>query len=247
MILLLRKKTLNLFITGFFFIGLSIGTYNFAIHPNMNKWKEEKIVITDVKTSRKAVSLTFDDGPNPKNTPVVLDILKKHNARATFFVTGMHAQQYPSLIQRMVLEGHEIGNHSYSHADFNHKSTEFILNEIRKTNEIIFMLTKKKPALFRPPGGYLSYDMVALVKQEKMTIAYWTYQQDSKDWRGVNASQIANHVIENIKPGQIIILHDGCANGLQTAKAVDVIISKLSNQGYEFSTMSDLIKLAKKE
>jgi peptidoglycan/xylan/chitin deacetylase (PgdA/CDA1 family) len=246
MIFLLKKKTVNLFVTGIFFVGLSIGTYSFALHPNMNKWKNEQIVVTEVKTDRKAVALTFDDGPDPTNTPVLLDILKKHNVPATFFVTGIHSQEYPALVQRMALEDHEIGNHSYSHPDFNHKSNKFILNEIRKTNKIIYKLTGKQPVFFRPPGGYLSFDMVDLIRKEEMIIAYWTYQQDSKDWANTSASRIADHVIKNIKPGQIIILHDGCPNGLQTAKAVDTIIAKLSIQGYEFLTLSDLIKSADK-
>lgn len=247
MILLLRKKNIGFFFTGLFFLFLSFGIYNFALHPNMYKWKKEKIVITDVKTDEKAVSLTFDDGPDSRNTALLLDTLKKHSTRATFFVTGINAEKNPFLLQRMRHEGHEIGNHSYSHADFNYKSTEFILDEIVKTNDIIFRITGQRPTLFRPPGGYLSYDMVDLVRKENLTIAYWTYQQDSKDWRGIKASQIANHIIRNIKPGQIIILHDGGPNGMETVKAVDMLIPELTKQGYRFLTVSELIKLENKE
>ncbi|MBC7076420.1 MAG: polysaccharide deacetylase family protein, partial [Syntrophomonadaceae bacterium] len=90
-------------------------------------------------------------------------------------------------------------------------------------------------------------DMVDLVRKENLIIAYWTYQQDSKDWRGIKASQIANHIIQNIKPGQIIILHDGGPNGMETVKAVDMLIPELTNQGYRFLTVSELIELENKE
>ncbi|MDD3880452.1 MAG: hypothetical protein PHP26_10790, partial [Syntrophomonas sp.] len=84
-------------------------------------------------------------------------------------------------------------------------------------------------------------------QKEKITIAYWTYQQDSKDWQGNSSSQIAAHIIKNIKPGQIILLHDGYKNGLETARAVDELIPKLKQKGYRFLTMSDLMLLEKQE
>ncbi|ABI68379.1 polysaccharide deacetylase [Syntrophomonas wolfei subsp. wolfei str. Goettingen G311] len=247
MFFVLQRRSVGFFLGGILFLGISLGAYNLALHPNMHNWKAQKLVITDVKTTEKAVALTFDDGPDPVNTPVVLDMLKKHQAQATFFVVGIRAEKQSDLLQRMANEGHEIGNHSYSHADFNHKKKEFYQEEIRKTNALIERISGQKSKLFRPPGGYLSYDMVEVTQKEKVTIAYWTYQQDSKDWQGNNSSQIAAHIIKNIKPGQIIILHDGYKNGLETARAVDKLIPELKQQGYRFLTMSDLMLLEKQE
>ncbi|QGT99741.1 Putative polysaccharide deacetylase [Candidatus Syntrophocurvum alkaliphilum] len=245
--LFIKSKAITFFISGILFISLCLAVFNFGAHPYFQNWKKEKVLITEVKTEKKAVSLTFDDGPDPINTPVVLDNLKKHNAKATFFVMGSRAEKYPDILKRIASEGHEIGNHSYSHVDFNHKDNKFLLNEIERTNAIIYQITRQKPSLFRPPGGYLSYALVELTKDKDITIAYWTYKQDSKDWRGVRANQIANHIIKNIEPGQIIILHDGTPNGLETAKAVDILVEKLSNDGYEFVTMSELIRIGNEE
>ncbi|MEN6351092.1 MAG: polysaccharide deacetylase family protein [Syntrophomonas sp.] len=248
MFIVLKKKSLGILFAGLLMLGISFGVANYAIHPNMKNWKNEKLVITDVKTEQKVACLTFDDGPDPTNTPAVLDSLKKHNTHATFFVVGNRAESSPSILQRMAKEGHEIGNHSLSHADFNHKDKDFLRNEIKKANEIIERLSGQNVVLFRPPGGYLSYDLVEMTQQEKVVIAYWTYQQDSKDWKnGMKAAKIAAHIVKYIKPGQIIILHDGSSNGLETAKAVDILIPQLRSQGYRLVTMGELIKLGNKE
>lgn len=247
MFFVIRKRSISLLFTGLLFIGLSAGAYNLAMHPAMKDWVEEKLVINRVDTNSKIVALTFDDGPELKNTTAVLDVLKKHNVKATFFLMGSKAEKHPMLVKRMAAEGHEIGNHSYSHPDFNKKTIEDISDEITKTNEIIYKLTGQKPYLFRPPGGYLSYALVDYTKENNLTIAYWTYQQDSKDWRnGVKASRIAAHIVKHIQPGQIIILHDGCPNGMETAKAMDILIPKLHSEGYEFVTMTELIKSGNK-
>lgn len=248
MFLLLKRRSISIFFSGILFIGLSLGAYNFAMHPAMNTWIKQKLVINKVETDKKIIALTFDDGPDPVNTPVLLNILKKHNVTATFFLMGARAEKYQKLAQRIALEGHEIGNHTYSHPDFNNKSNDFIINEIKRTDLIIYQLTGQKPHLFRPPGGYLSYALVDFTRYNEITIAYWTYQQDSKDWyNGVKASKIARHIINNLEPGQIIILHDGCPNGLETAKAMDILIPALHKQGYDFVTMSELIKSGNKE
>src|SRR5665647_3750532 len=98
LILLFKKRTLGFMGTGIFLLGLSFGTYNVALHPNMNKWKQEKLVITMVETSQKAVALTFDDGPDPEKTPAVLESLKKHNSHATFFVVGNRVEKQAQLL-----------------------------------------------------------------------------------------------------------------------------------------------------
>jgi peptidoglycan/xylan/chitin deacetylase (PgdA/CDA1 family) len=250
LILFFKKRTLGFMGAGIFLLCISFGTYNLALHPNMNKWKQEKIVITMVKTSQKAVSLTFDDGPDPDKTPAVLDSLKKHNAQATFFVVGNRVEKYPQIVNIIAEQGHEVANHSYSHSysEFSSNKPEIFKEEIDKTAALIEKITSQKPVLFRPPGGYLSDNLVDLVKNEHLLVAYWTWQQDSKDWKvGTSGAAIADHIIKNIQPGQIILLHDGASNGLETAKAVDILLDKLTKEGYRFVTMSELIKLGNEE
>lgn len=222
--------------------GVSLGSLTIAHHPNLTTWEKEGTLIRKVAVCENVVALTFDDGPDPINTPVLLEVLQRHQARATFFVMGERAQKYPQIVRQIAANGHEVGNHSYSHADFNRLNREQILEEIRLTNQIIAELSGQTPRLFRPPGGYLSYEMVDLTVDEGMLVAYWTWQQDSKDWRrGKPANKIAAHIIKNISPGQIIILHDAGENGMQTAKAVDILLTKLEQEGYRFVTMGELL------
>jgi Predicted xylanase/chitin deacetylase len=239
---------LSLILASLFLVGF--GTFNVALHPNMEKWKQDKLLITQVKTTQKAVALTFDDGPDPQRTPAVLASLQKHNVHATFFVVGCRAEKYPELLQQIAAQGHEIANHSYTHsyAAFKSNKTEVFQEELGKTNAIIKSLTGQTPSLFRPPGGYLSDNLVECTKQNQITIAYWSWQQDSKDWKNGNSgTSIANHIIQHIQPGQIILLHDGAENGLQTAQAVDLLLTRLMDEGYQFVTMSELIKLGDME
>lgn len=242
-----RKIRFGFMFSGILFIGLFFGFYNFALHENMDYWVKNHLVITRIKTQEKVVALTFDDGPNPQTTSAVLKSLEKHQVRATFFVVGSLAEKQPALIKKMAKAGHEVSNHSYSHKNFNRKSDEEISKEITSTNLLIHKLTGQKPVLFRPPGGYLSNKLIEIAQKEKVKIAYWSWETDSKDWKGGrSADSISSHICQHIAPGQIIILHDGCSNSLQTAKAVDLLLTELKKQGYKFVTMSELINMEKK-
>lgn len=242
-----RKITFGFMFSGLLFVGLFIGFYNFALHVNMDYWVKNHLVITRVNTKDKVVALTFDDGPDAKSTSAVLKTLAQHNARATFFVVGCKIETQTNLLKKMASDGHEVSNHSYSHKNFNNMSGDEIRNEIRSTNKLIYKITGQKPVLFRPPGGYLSNELIRITRGEKIKVAYWSWETDSKDWKnGRSARAIADHICNNIAPGQIIILHDGCTNSMNTAAAVDIILTELSKQGYRFVTMTELINLENK-
>lgn len=233
--------------SGVILISLLVGFYKFALHSNMEFWKKNHLVIDRVKISQKVVALTFDDGPNPATTPAVLASLGKHEVRATFFVLGQRAEANPALLKKISSAGHELGNHSYSHQDFNRATGAEIREEIVRTNKIINKLSGQQPVLFRPPGGYLSNEMIRITQEEKVIVAYWSWETDSKDWRSSNSKYIADYVTNHIAPGQIIILHDGGKNGLITARAVDLMIESIKQKGYRFVPMGELIKLENQE
>lgn len=242
-----KKVGYGFMFSGIILISLLMGFYKFALHSNMEYWVKNRLVINRVNTSEKTVALTFDDGPDPAATPAVLESLAKHDVRATFFVVGKHAKAQPELLKKMAAAGHELGNHSYSHMDFNRASGDKIREEITSTNGIIEEITGQKTRLFRPPGGYLSNEMIRITQEEKVTVAYWSWETDSKDWRNGNSQYIADYVTKHIAPGQIIILHDGGKNGLSTARAVDLMIKQIKDKGYRFMTMSELMELGNKE
>lgn len=123
-------------------------------------------VVPEVKTSTLVIAMTFDDGPDPEGTPAVLQVLSKHQAKATFFMIGKQAEKYPDLVRRVHLEGHEIGNHGYLHSYSLYRNVSKAMKDIEETQNLIYRLTGRRPALYRPPGGYISEELaLALAKK----------------------------------------------------------------------------------
>lgn len=197
-------------------------------------------VTWEVKTDEKMVSITFDDGPNPLYTPEILDVLARHNAKATFFVVGSHALKYPEIIRREVLEGHEIANHTFHHLHII-RDTEKLEQEIVQTSEALKEITGFSPTLFRPVGGSYNKHIINTAAENGHHVVLWSWHQDTKDWRNPGVQAITNRVIKGIKPGNIILFHDSGGNRSQTIKALDKILTILENDGYEFITVSELI------
>ena len=187
----------------------------------------------------KMIALTFDDGPHPKETHQILDVLYKYNIKATFFVVGKHANWYSEPLIRAAKEGHEIGNHTFSHPDISNLSSDDITREIKECENILLKLTGKKTTLFRPPyGSYSKEKLGEIAKKSGYKIILWT-TVDAKDWKNPPPLQIANIIINKAKSGDIILLHDyGTKN---TVNALDIIIPKMIEKGYKFVTVSELI------
>ena len=185
-------------------------------------------------TQEKVVALTFDDGPDPIDSPAVLDILKEKEVRATFFVLGQAAQSNPFLLKRLVKEGHEIGNHSFNH-DYQQRR---LVEEMNQTDREVFAATGTHTYFYRPPGGFLSKNQLEIIKNNGHIVALWSV--DSKDWRNPGVKQIVDNVVKNVFPGAIILLHDGGYQRTQTVKALGPIIDVLRNQGYRLVTLSEL-------
>lgn len=193
-----------------------------------------------VKTERsredekiKKVALTFDDGPSPDYTEKLLDGLKKRNVKATFFLLGKQAESYPEIVKRIHDEGHIIGNHSYSHVNLATLSLTDAKNEISKTNEIIFKITGEYPEYLRPPFGNTPKDSKCT---EDMVVVLWNV--DPLDWCSGSSSKIVEKVVKNVKENDIILLHDASASSVAAALK---IIDELTEQGFEFVTVDELI------
>ncbi len=203
------------------------------------------MVIKNGSEKEKVVALTFDDGPHPKYTNQILDILNKYDAKATFFVLGKFAETYPKIVQRQWKEGHEIGNHTYSHININKTSREKLQEEYEKTQNIIYSLTKREPRVFRPPYGSFDEKAMDIVEKNNSIIVLWSAHQDSKDWSNPEIDKIVNTTLSNIKNGDIILFHDYVYyDKSHTVEALNRILPELKNRGYKFVTVSQLIDLS---
>ncbi|GAB4267044.1 MAG: hypothetical protein Kow0029_01260 [Candidatus Rifleibacteriota bacterium] len=186
----------------------------------------------------KKIVLTFDDGPHPRTTPAVLEILRKRNIKAIFFVLGLQAEKYPDLIMQIHAEGHEIGNHSYNHKNMAQLTEEKAREQIEKTNSIVEAITGEKPKYFRPPYGALNQQVVKLLREENMNIMLWTV--DPKDWQNKNTATIIRNLEKQLglngnMRGGAVLLHDIYP---ATVRALDPFLDKLSSNEYLISNSS---------
>lgn len=184
-------------------------------------------------SDKKLVALTFDDGPNNTSTPRILDILKKNDVKATFFVLGSMVDANPTVVKRAHDEGHVIANHSYSHANLINLDEKGIQNEVIKTNQKIEKIIGEEPYLLRPPYGSFN----SKVKNATgMEIALWNV--DSLDWKTRNSNAILKQVKSSVLPHSVILMHDIYST---TADSLDPMIKHLKSQGYEFCFVDELI------
>jgi chitin deacetylase len=192
----------------------------------------------------KVIALTFDDGPWVESTAQVLDILKKNNIKATFFVVGQNLKTHPELGKRIVAEGHVIGNHTWHHwyHYFNPQAAAF---EIDSTTDLIYQLTGAKTTLFRPPGGILHNGLFAYAKNRNYSIIMWS--ADSIDYSRPAVPRLIRNVMKDSKPGGIVLMHDGGGNRSRTVQALPQIISNLKKQGYRFVTIPELLEIQDQE
>lgn len=186
----------------------------------------------DMEDSRK-IAITFDDGPHPYYTEQLLDGLKERGVKATFFVTGMHAEQYPDVIRRMNDEGHLIGNHTYSHMQLSSNNSDVFKEELIRTNDAIEQLTGQEVQYVRPPYG--TWDK-KFEKELNMFPVLWTV--DPLDWCSDNVAVIVQKVTSKVKENSIILMHDEYKS---TVTAALQVIDELMEEGYEFVTVDELL------
>lgn len=201
-------------------------------------------IIRQVKTSsdKKVVALTFDDGPTPTITPQVLAILKQNNIKATFFLIGQNLKRFPKITQQIVTDGHALGNHTWHH--WRKLMMEFTASqEIEDTAAVMYQVTGVQTSLFRPPNGFLNNGLVDYALKRKDAVVLWSV--DSGDWRGSHASVdgLVKQVVEGVKSGGIILMHDGGGDRTRTVQALPKIIEQLTARGYKFVTVPDLLQM----
>ncbi len=199
--------------------------------------------VTGNKNAGRYVALTFDDGPHKEYTAEILDILKANNAKATFFVIGKNAKMYSDLIKREFDEGHEIGNHTYTHPSMREINAEALVEEIEKTQELVEDITGKAPVLFRSPGGYLDDDILKTIGSYDCTPVLWSWRQDTRDWSRPPVKSVVDTVLNNIRDGDIVLFHDYNLKGSPTPEALRVILPELKKRGYNFVTVSQLLSI----
>jgi peptidoglycan/xylan/chitin deacetylase (PgdA/CDA1 family) len=187
------------------------------------------------------VAMTFDDGPSSKLTPGLLDILAQHHIHATFFVIGKNAAEYPEILQRAVREGHEIGNHSWSHPSFGKMRDESVRTELQKTDDAIRAAIGTRPILMRPPYGSIT------ARQKRWIYSEFGYRTilwdvDPLDWKRPGPAVVTSRIVRETRPGSIILSHDIHPG---TIKAMSAAFDQLQAKGFKFVTVSELIAMGK--
>lgn len=195
------------------------------------------------------VAITFDDGPDPRFTPEILKILDEEEVKATFFMVGKHAEKYPQLARQVAAAGHEIGNHTYSHANLLRAPQGRITAEIKHGEEAILHATGQRPSLFRPPRGLYESKLMKETKTGGYTVVLWSLS--SVDWLEMRPIDISSKILQNVAPGDIILFHDSGnlirAEGgerLPTVRSLKAVLEGLKEQGYDFVTVTEMLVLS---
>jgi len=187
------------------------------------------------------IAMTFDDGPSPETTPRLLDILKQRNIKATFFMIGQNAERNPAIVKRILAEGHEIGNHSWTHPQLSKLSDDRVTEEINKTQNAIKDASGYTPVILRPPYGAITARQKEWIeKQFDLSVIIWSV--DPFDWKRPGASVIEQRILAGARPGAIVLSHD---IHKQTVDAMPATLDALAAKGFKFVTVSQLIAMNK--
>ncbi|HEY0243078.1 MAG TPA: polysaccharide deacetylase family protein [Gemmatimonadaceae bacterium] len=220
-------------------IGLAVagGAAHGAFHRNSPVFGA---ALSELPGTASNVALTFDDGPNPEATPRILDELDSHGVKATFFVLGSHAERWPELVERVVREGHQVGNHGFFHRKLHFRSPSYVRRDIQLGTEAIQNACGEAPRLFRAPHGFRSPWVNSIARSFGQRTVGWSLGVWDSDRPGVEA--IVEKTVSGARRGSIILLHDGdgydaAGDRTQTAAALPGIIIRLRERGFGFDTL----------
>jgi peptidoglycan/xylan/chitin deacetylase (PgdA/CDA1 family) len=198
-----------------------------------------KIAYSSAHVDGKYIALTFDDGPHPKLTPKLLALLAARHIKVTFFLIGENVQAHPEIAKEEIAEGHEVGNHSWSHPNLRKLPEDKLRSEMQRTDDVIKSAIGHSPTLMRPPYGELSAAQAVLVNREfGYKVIRWDV--DPLDWKDPGPSVVAARILSQTRPGSIILSHDIHAG---TVAAMPIIIDTLLAKGYKFVTVPELIAM----
>lgn len=228
-------KLLNSSVCGI--IGLMIVSFMFSSFVEDNA--DNCQVYTIVETDEHKIALTFDDGPHREKTPRILEILKSNDVKATFFIVGENANGNEEIIEQIISDGHEIGNHTFGHKYLFKADRGVMEREIDLCDDEIFNHSEYNATLFRPPGGIYNDLLMSVCNERGYTMVLWSI--DTRDWAGTSADDIEKEILENVKDGAIILMHDYVSGDSYTDIALKRVIPKLKELGYSFVTVSELI------
>lgn len=197
------------------------------------------VSFSSVRNDGNYIALTFDDGPHPRNTPRLLDILRQRNIKATFYVIGKSVNLYPEIARRIVAEGHEIGNHTYNHPNLTRLSNSKVREELNITREAIIRATGVKPRTMRPPYGALRTNQRQMIKSE---YGYPTilWDVDPLDWKRPGTAVVKSRILNGTRSGSIVLAHDLHST---TVDAMPTTLDALLAKGFRFVTVSQLLAM----
>lgn len=220
-------------------ITTAVGFHKLGTTAKLQLWGR---FVTGVNTQEKAIALTYDDGPNPPYTDRLLEVLGQHQAKATFFAVGQQLEQHPETARAILAQGHELGNHSYSHARLIYRRRRFVQQQVEQTDALLRSLGAPTPIHFRAPFGFKRWTLPQVLKQLDKTSVLWNI--DPRDYCAPCADAVAAAVLAQARPGAIVLLHDGGGDRTLTIEATAQLIPQLRQQGYHFRTISELLALA---
>ncbi|MEM0231112.1 MAG: polysaccharide deacetylase family protein [Candidatus Woesearchaeota archaeon] len=210
--------------------------------------KQEAGILRFNPHAKNNIALTFDDGPTPSFTPEILDILKEHEAKATFFLTGKNVQRYPDICRRIVREGHELGNHTYSHFALTSVIPLTIRREIELCELAILKATGRRTKYFRPPYGLYNRFVKKAVLESNYKMVMWSLRTYDSSYGLMRKKMIEGLVLRKIKPGDIILMHDSKSyiknimDNKATLKALPEILEYIQMMGLKPVTISELFQ-----
>lgn len=230
------KSLIACVLTAVAITALSLGAYFSGAYAVWYGNTPRLLPIYSVERDDKLISISFDCAWGTDYTDLILNNLRVGDIKATWFMVEFWSEKYPEYVKKIDEAGHEIGTHSATHSYMSKQNAEEIRLELKTSSEAIKNVTGKEVELFRPPYGDYNDRLVKTASEEGYYCIQWDV--DSLDWRDLSATDIAMRVINGVKSGSIILMHN---NGLHTAEAVPIIVETLKNKGYKFVPIGELI------